>query len=129
MKKTVIYILVLFYFLLSVGVTTSIHFCKDKVRSISFSAFANDYSCCGKKKMKKGCCKNIRVTFKKQGSEKIQAIDKIQFQTCFIIPDNNCKFERSNSVIVNDDQYLPVSHPPPLSSFPELYIKNCTFII
>lgn len=129
MKKTVIYIFVLFYFLLSVGVTTNIHFCKDKVRSISFSTCAADYSCCGKKKMKKGCCKNIHVTFKKQGAEKTQTLDKIQLQACFIIPNNNYTAEISHPIIVNDAVCSPLFHSPPNSSFPDLYIKNCTFII
>lgn len=128
MKKLFIYLFVGFYFLVSIGVAANIHFCKNKVRSISLAGL-HDVSCCGKKKMKKGCCENVKLIIKKQGSEKINPQDKFQLQFSFILPDIVIGIEDKKATIVNEKERLPLFHPPPESSYPSIYIKNCTFLI
>ena len=128
MKKLLVYSFVLFYFLLSVGMTANIHFCNKKIRSISLTSL-EDTCCCGKKKMKKGCCKNVKLIVKKQGSEKISPQDKIQLQNSFVLPEIFHGIADIHVVVVNENERLPLFHPPPKSSYPSLYIKNCTFLI
>lgn len=128
MKRLLIYLFVGFYFLLSIGVAANIHLCKNKVRTISLAGL-NDTTCCGKKKMKKGCCKNVKLIIKKQGSEKINPQDKIQLQYSFILPAIFQGVEKEKAVITNENERLPLFHPPPESSYPSIYIKNCTFLI
>lgn len=118
----------LFYFLLSVGMVANVHLCRDKVRSVSLLSI-KDTCCCGNKKMKKGCCKNVKLIIKKQGSEKINTQDKIQLQYSFILPGIFLRVEKEKALIINENKQLPLFHPPPESSFPSIYIKNCTFLI
>lgn len=128
MKKLLVYSFVLFYFLLSVGMTANIHVCKEKVRSISFLSL-KDTSCCGKKKMKRGCCKNVKLVIKKQGQEKINPQDKIPLQYSFVLQEPIQGVEKEKAIILNKNERLPIFHPPPESSYPSIYIKNCTFLI
>lgn len=129
MTKIFTYTFVLFYFLFSIGITANVHICHKKIRSISF--FKAPKTCCGKKKMKKGCCKNVNLVLKKTGSEKINPSKKIQIQPVFTLPEIVPYVENSQYISFLEIDKPILFHPPPdiNSTYPSICIKNCTFLI
>ena len=120
---------VLFYFLFSIGITANVHICREKIRSISF--FNAPKSCCGKMKMKKGCCKNVHFVVKKTGAEKINPSQKIQIHPVFSFPQEVQVVEKSAYISFLEIDKPILFHPPPENNcrYPSICIKNCTFLI
>lgn len=130
MTKLFTYSFVLFYFLFSIGISANVHICSKKIRSISFFTTSTK-SCCGKKKMKKGCCKNVNLVLKKTGSEKINTFAKIQLQPTFFLPTLKQQIEKSLYISYLELDEPILFHPPPNinSTYPSICIKHCTFLI
>ncbi len=54
----------------AIGVTLSAHHCGGKITSVSLKFLAFGHKCpCGKKPMKKGCCKDEIKTFKLENEQ------------------------------------------------------------
>lgn len=129
MKKFCTILFVLFYFVLSIGITANIHICKDKFHSVQLFKCDNSFSCCKKSKMKKGCCKNVHVSFKKHSEEKITQIadfHPIQFTIQNKVVDFSFEILYSEKIDLLKENYYP---PPNNSSYPRIHILNCVFII
>lgn len=128
MRNLLIYIFVSLYFVVSIGLTANIHLCNNKFQSVSFN-YSNVKSCCGSKKMKKGCCKNLNIILKKGNNEKIDSEATAQIlpvailtDSFFFINDIPLKIEKIRLIVLG-------THPPNLSSYPTLFIQNCNFRI
>ena len=119
----------MFYFLLSIGLTANVHYCGGKIKKVSILGFSEQKSCCAGKPMKKGCCKDVQVCFKKS-SEDQQSSSAILFVSSAIVA------EPYQLVVSEPDHefYVPkhikpsVHAPPPKPRLP-IHIKNCVFII
>ena len=129
MKRIATYFLIVLYFIISVGVSLNIHFCKGKVKSVSFVQYGKDYSCCGKKKMKKGCCKNVSFSVKKQSKDKAPQFCKAVIEkevSLYVKPVIDYWLQLKKE----DCNRIEQTHSPPLgNSYPDLYIKHCVFRI
>lgn len=129
MKKFITILFVLFYFVLSVGITANVHICKNKVHSVQLFKYDNSFSCCKKGKMKKGCCKNIHVSFKKNSEEKITQIAdfhpiQVAFKNDFV--DFSFEISKPGKIDLLREDYYP---PPNTSGFPRIHVVNCVFIV
>ncbi len=124
-----VYSLAVFYFLISVGLTTNIHFCKGKVRKISLVGFSKEKSCCAGKPMKKGCCKDVKVCFKKSSLDQ-QTTTAVLFLSPVIPSETFALFipEKDGSIYVPKNIEPSVHAPPPELRIPT-YLKHCVFII
>lgn len=129
MQKIITYCFILFYFLLSIGITADIHFCNGEIHSISVCK-TPPKSCCGIREKDCGCCNDVNIVFQKTGDEKVTSTDKIQLSSIVIVSELLSVIELSKSFIVQDIKKQPQHFfPPPNSSYPSVNIKNCTFTI
>lgn len=128
MQKIITYIFILFYFLLSIGITADVHFCNGKIHSISITKVPVK-SCCGIKEKDCGCCDDINIVFQKTDDEKINSIDKIQITSIVIVSDISPVFKTSKSFVPRTVKNPKYYFPPPNSSYPSINIRNCTFLI
>lgn len=79
--------------------------------------------------MKPGCCKNVKVCFKK-GSED-QLVDQL------ILPEKQIAFQAPIFIIAvqsaisvpSEKKSVPLREPPPPDAFPSKTIRNCVFLI
>ncbi len=88
--KKALSILLAFVFLLSSsGFSINRHYCGSKLKSTDILLIQNDHiSCCGKKEMPKGCCKNETEHIKlKENYAPAQAVDvpASDFITSFVL--------------------------------------------
>lgn len=128
-KTILIYSLAVFYFLISVRLTANIHYCGGKIKTISIVGFSTHKSCCAGKPMKKGCCEDVQLCFKKNSVDQ-QSSSTVLFLS-HVIPS-----EPVHTVITdqNEELYIPknikpsVNAPPPELMIPT-YLKHCVFII
>lgn len=129
MKSAIIWLFVSFYFLVSVGITTNLHFCQDELKSFSFD-FSNQDSCCGEKEMDDGCCKNIKLILKKSNTEQINSIVEVPFLAKAIFVDNSSiSFSYQSIVISENKTKITNTHPPNYHTYPTLFIRFCNFRI
>lgn len=124
MKRSIIFILLFFYFVLSLGITGKIHFCEGKLHSIDF--FVKKESCC---KIKKGCCKNVKVTFQKNKIEKDNSQANFVLKSLTVIPEEICFHFHENKIDHPQAQIVKIYPPPETYNYPSLHICNCVFII
>jgi hypothetical protein len=129
MRKLFTVLFVLFYFVLSTGITANVHFCKNKFHSVQLFKCDNSYSCCKKGKMKKGCCKNVHVSFKKNSEEKINQITEFSPFQIALVPDTP-EFYIVKTIptlvrSVNNNYF----QPPRNSIYPRIHIMNCVYLI
>jgi len=129
LRKIITYCFILFYFLLSIGITADVHLCNGEIHSVSVCK-TPPKSCCGIREKDCGCCKDVNIVFQKTGDEKITSSDKIQISSIVIVSDFLSVIELSKTFIDREtNKQLQHFFPPPDSSYPSVNIKNCTFII
>ncbi|MGV3631279.1 MAG: HYC_CC_PP family protein [Bacteroidota bacterium] len=130
MKRLPLYILVVFYFLISIRITANVHYCKGKFKSISIVGFTKQKKCCKGTTMAGNCCKDSKFSLKKgDSSEKSLSstvVPKIYFEyaqpLAILTPVYTAEFQKN-------DEPVRINPPPPPAAFPSIYIKNCVFII
>lgn len=127
-RKALIYILIGFYFLISIRFTVNLHFCKDRFISASVVGFSKIKTCCKAKKMKNNCCKNIHVSLKKSNNDKPNKTIAIPIQAVAQIIEPIIFSVKSVPILV-PQEIIQSTHSPPNHVFPPIYIKNCVFII
>lgn len=129
MKKAVVTILAVLYFITSTGATIHIHFCMGKL--ISWKVNTNEKtdicSRCGMKS-KKGCCEEKYQVIKIDQDQKIVNTIFTSIKTPEIIP-HNFFTEFSYNYFSNSTKETYCSHSPSLDSFVPIYISNCVFRI
>ena len=121
-KATAILLLFLFLFTNS-GMAVNVHWCKGKITSIKF--FEDDeHGCkCGKKPMKRNCCKDKTVVFK----AKIDPAKVNQFSFKIYLP----KIELAPSLLTEitatakPQHFTPdFYHPPPFKPKTPIYLLD-----
>jgi hypothetical protein len=128
-KTILVYSLAAFYFLISVRLTANFHYCGGKIQKISIVGFSNHKSCCAGKPMKKGCCEDVQICFKKSSVDQ-QSSAKVLFLSSAM------PAESVHTHVLEPDRvlYVPkhlkpsVNAPPPELQVP-IHIKHCVFII
>jgi len=130
MKKATIIFLMILYLLPTMGVSLSAHYCGGKVTSISLKLLDIRHKCpCGKKAMKKDCCKDETKIFKLDTEQQ-----KVQMLTCSIIKSTDLQPELTNTFTFPHHSQLYATrfdrfaHPPDDLKHP-LYIRHCVFRI
>lgn len=128
-KTILVYSLAVFYFLISVRLTANFHYCGGKIQKVSIVGFSSHKSCCEGKPMKKGCCEDVQVCFKKSSVDQQSSAPVLFFSPA--IP-----AESLHAFLIEPDleRYVPknispsVNAPPPELRIP-IYLKHCVFII
>lgn len=128
MRNVLIYILIGFYFLISVRFTVNLHFCKDRFISASVVGFSKVKTCCKAKKMKNNCCKNIHVSLKKNNNDKPNKTIAIPHQVIAQVV-KPIFFSLKSVPVLVPQEIIQTTNSPPNHAFPSIYIKNCVFII
>ena len=131
MRKFLTCLFVCFYFLLSIGATANLHFCKAGLKSFSFYS-TKTVSCCKAKLKGKKCkfCKDVRIVLKKSGPEKIYTQQNTPAPTVAIL-----SFGEPIFVSVSDLFKDPgidrnvLCHSPPDIHCPPIHIQHCNFRI
>jgi hypothetical protein len=68
MKKSVIILLTICYFIVTTGFAINIHYCGGKLKEISLTQ--SEECCCGSKKKAKGCCDEKTIVCKIKDNQK-----------------------------------------------------------
>jgi len=130
MKKIITAILAVLYFAVSSGMVFNIHYCKNKVSSVQIDLLAKDLCGCskkGKKTAKKNCCKTEHKIVKLATDYKVSTTNYTIHSPIEALATNQFIF---NVTSFKDDAYYQINHHlPPLISFQDTYLKNCTFLI
>ena len=129
MKKSTVILLLLCYLIPAIGLSVKQHYCGGKLASVSI-LFTNSLSCpCGKKPMKKDCCKDKTTILKLKDIQNISKNFVTNFAKTFKIfvpsyPVFNYHFSE-----VAFEKHLPFEHPPPLQKSEPFYLLNSVFLI
>jgi hypothetical protein len=127
MKRIALILFVFIYLLPSVGFSINVHWCGNKVNSISIGHLKADVCPCGKK-MKRNCCKDFHTFVKLNGSHKASSTLSVNASNLTlassagifeVIPFNN---PASSS-------FHYANYRPPISCGPPLYVSCRTFRI
>jgi hypothetical protein len=128
-KTSLVYLLAAFYFLISVRLTVNVHYCGGKVQKVSLIGFSKQRSCCEGRPMKKGCCEDVQLCFKKNSVDQKTSSSILFFAS--VLPENPYQ---AFPVQADHELYVPktirpsVNAPPPELKIP-LHLKHCVFII
>jgi len=129
MKKSLTLFLAVFYLVLVSGITLQLHYCGGKISSAKITFFDHRITCCcGKKAMKKGCCKHQSIAFKIQGDQKISAnlIVPVDYFRSIVLQFPNVTFSRP---LIRCALPSINYHSPPPKYSNSLLILNSTFRI
>lgn len=130
MLKVFTYLFICFYFLLSIGVSANFHFCKSGLKSITLNSLEKK-SCCKIKGKSCKFCKDLSLSFKKSGLEKITIQDDFQVSSpVFIAHDFVQIYTYKSPYVAQSVERNIVFHPPPgKNSYPKQIIQFCNFRI
>lgn len=128
-KTILVYSLAVFYFLISVRLTANVHYCGGKIKNISIVGFTEHKSCCAGKPMKKGCCEDVQLCFKKSSVDQPSS-PAVVFISSAIVTESYPAFvfKSDHQLYVPKHIKLSVNAPPPEVKVP-IHLKNCVFII
>ena len=128
MKKVTAIFLLLTFLVANTGMAVTIHYCGGKLSSIDIFSFDKHPCKCGKKAMKKDCCKD-KTTFLKM-KEDLAKTNSIVFKTPSVkqIFPLVRQFELVPSA---QFQYLVSAfyHPPPFKPKAPIYLLDRVFLI
>lgn len=129
MKKAVVTILAVLYFITSTGATIHIHFCMGKLISWNVNPNENTGICnrCGMKS-KKGCCEEKYQVIKIDQDQKIVNAISTSIKAPEIIL-RNFYTEFAFNYFSSSTKETYYSHAPPLDCCVPIYISNCVFRI
>ncbi|MBS1538350.1 MAG: hypothetical protein JST20_11460 [Bacteroidetes bacterium] len=128
MKKIFSIVLLLLFLITNSGMAVNMHWCGGKLSSIRISASSKHTCKCGKKSMKRNCCKNISTTFTaKNDIAKVRHFD-------FKVPIENFSIAtiNQNEVLPSQNFQLSASnfyHPPPTKHKVPIYLFDKVFRI
>src|SRR6476661_6176091 len=129
MKKAVVTILAVLYFITSTGTTIQIHYCMGKLISWKVNPDEKTDICskCGMKS-KKGCCEEKYQVIKiDQDQKKVNPITTSINSPQIIL--HNYYTEFSYNYFSNSSKETYYNHAPPLDLCVPIYISNCVFRI
>lgn len=79
--------------------------------------------------MKKGCCENTNTTIKIASAEKINCVSPPFFVAELIIAEPSFFSQTVSTTEKEEKKTIPRYFPPPNSSYPSIFIKDCLFLI
>lgn len=130
MKKFAIVLLMFLYMIPAIGVTVSAHHCGGKITSVSLKFLDLGHKCpCGKKPMKKNCCKDeTKIFILKNEQQKahqfsLKVLKIFSVQTDLV---ENFSFSYQQPLVLSE--YSTADHPPN-DLKPALYIRHCVYLI
>ena len=131
MKKIAIILLMILYLIPTIGITVSSHHCGGKITSVSLKLLDFGHKCpCGKRPMKKNCCKDEAKTFKlKAEQQKAHQLAFKVFKTFTIQPALAESFTFCYQQPLVLKEFSTAYHPPPDDVKHPLYIHHCVFRI
>ena len=129
LKKIAAILLLCCYLIPAMGLSVKQHYCGGKLASVSIVFFDKPSCPCGKKPMKKDCCKDKTVVLKLKDNQNLAKSIVPNFSQSFklligIFPEYEYHFE---GVAVK--RHLHFAHPPPLQKSEALYLRNQVFLI
>jgi len=99
------------------------------MKSVSFAGFGETKSCCKKgKTMKRGCCHNVHLAFKKSGEDQ-RVLQAIPVLAHVIELPREPHFYVSESEYFVPREIVSGTKAPPPEVFPRVIIRNCVFRI
>jgi len=128
-QKLFLFFLLTAFTLSSTGAKVNIHFCGGKIKAITFFGGFKNKTCCGTKKMKKGCCKDKKVELKKADAK--SHVDQFHSASSYVLqavlPTEYPAFQTQILFAVSQQDYM--TRPPPPGNRSPLYIQYSSFII
>lgn len=126
MQRIIQYCVIFFYFVVSIQLSANVHFCKGKFKSVTIIGFTAKKKCCKSPKMKKGCCKDVELSLKKQGTD-FKSKDKIAFKTQAITLAVSPNYNTGDYSFFYSPEFKEkklIYPPPPLPSYSKIYILH-----
>lgn len=128
MKKTLAFLLLFVYAVVSTGFVVSVHYCMDRLNGVALGDTSRD-TCgeCGMPlKEAGGCCKDNVKVYKLQIDQAFAKISKADFSLVGIAPAPMQIFPFA--FVAQSAKATPVAHGPPLGA-QDTYLKNRVFRI
>lgn len=128
MKRTLAIFLLLIFLFASMGMAFTLHYCGGKLSSINFFSLDNHPCKCGKKAMKKDCCKD-KTTFLKMKDDLVKSnitAFKISISKLIITLPKSFEFvpAAQTQLVI-----LTLYHPPPIKPKAPIYLLDRVFLI
>ena len=128
MKKIAIILLAFLYLLPAIGFSINVHFCGNKIQTVSVESVNKKLCSCGSK-MPKGCCRNIHTVIKLTDNQNPSSSTDLTF--------NNFAKQLANNAFLHLGVFpdgfsafiIPNYHAPPDINKLPVYLANCTFRI
>ena len=117
MKKTLSILLAFVFLLSSSGFSINRHFCGNKLKSTDVLLIQNAESCCGKKEMPEGCCKNetqiikIKEHFTPTQTVSLPSTDFIAIFVLAFVETLNFSLTENNKISSYADSHAPPGKP------------------
>lgn len=130
MRRIVAILLFACYLIPCLGLSVSTHYCGGKVTSVSVLSTKNTHCLCGKRAMKKGCCKDKVILVKTSQEQNIQksiVYSSFKFSNFSVIKASIFKSPFLSSQLMG--HILAWTDPPPGLSPGNLYLLNRVFRI
>ncbi len=129
-KKHISIVLATLILLANLGLTFSVHYCKDKIAGISIYAqetepcVEKETSCCAKSASHKSCCSNKEIKVEKNTDDVLVKTVHFQIEHLVLNSENKPNFIHflSTSNASNEVAFYCDSHAPPL------YKLHCQFV-
>lgn len=123
MNKRILYFFICTYFLMSIQLSTEIHFCKGNFISVSFNT--PQKSCCKSKKNSKKCCKKYNLALKRSSQEeKINSISILSQCLQYKHP-TIMSFDKQTVVYKESVDFGFNYKAPTPTIYSKLFISNC----
>ncbi|MEO8149146.1 MAG: hypothetical protein ABI723_15985 [Bacteroidia bacterium] len=129
MKKITATLLVVIYLIPAIGLSVNTHHCGGMLAAIHLVFLSDKHKCgCGKKAMKKDCCKDKVQQFKISDKHFASSIGTVKVMPQ---PEALIHISINSSFPIYQPQELIAFHPhaPPDSPPGVLYITHCSFLI
>lgn len=131
MRKVTAIVVFISYMLCALGITLSYHHCKGEFRYVQVHS-EKKRTCCKGKKMPKGCCKTIKLEFKKSEDRNRKSIS-FRPKTEFLVKLAIKTWYASENTFYPGEPYIASNYllrPPPLI-WPDvpIYISNSVYLI
>ncbi len=133
MKKLVVAILTLFYFISVSGASVQLHYCMGKLveTGLWHSNSTDKCSGCGMKKSatkKNSCCRDEQKKIVQDNNQKIAEHVYASLSMASALAPVQWAFQPSEAIVDITTDY-PVSHAPPRSADQPIYLLNSNFRI
>ena len=129
MKRLTVILLLFCYMIPAVGLSVTVHYCGGKFTSISVLASDNPKCACGKKAIKKHCCKDETTIFKIKDTQNLSKTLTPSFSQKFLFLPHSFQVNNHRFPEVSLVSTIPFLHPPPLQKSRSLFLLHGVFLI